>query len=298
MGRSEFVAEPIQDTQTFRERPPPVAVAKYVSCVWAQRVSPPANPYVHRTVPNGSVEISCEIGSLPIVTGPQPGPVVATIAPGTTVIGVRFHPGAAPSVLGVPAGELLGLRARLDELWGRSATGLGERLFDATTASDAAGTLEAEVTARSADVSDPDPLVGEAVRLFGSGRMKSVSDLTSTLRISERHLRRRFAAGLGYGPRALNGILRFQRFLALAHVAQNSGARLAELAAESGYADQAHLTRWSLRLSGLTPKAFLEEMQKKCGPSHDHSTSLRQMLRSAPFLGALRSAEISQSGRD
>ena len=50
-------------------------------------------------------------------------------------------------------------------------------------------------------------------------------------------------------------IQRFQHFLALAE--QQPGAALSRLAAEAGYADQAHLTRECGRLSGLAPAALL-----------------------------------------
>ena len=50
-------------------------------------------------------------------------------------------------------------------------------------------------------------------------------------------------------------VQRFQHFLALAE--QQPGAALSRLAAEAGYADQAHLTRECGRLSGLAPAALL-----------------------------------------
>jgi hypothetical protein len=64
-------------------------------------------------VPNGSGELSCRIGGDPELIGPRTGPVVSVLAPGATVAGVRFRPGAASSVLGVPASELV-VDARYD----------------------------------------------------------------------------------------------------------------------------------------------------------------------------------------
>jgi len=71
--------------------------------------------------------------------------------------------------------------------------------------------------------------------------------------LGARQLRRRFADAAGYGPKTLQRILRFQRFLALAQTRTN----LARLAFEAGYADQAHLTRECTRLAGLPPAALL-----------------------------------------
>ena len=51
-------------------------------------------------------------------------------------------------------------------------------------------------------------------------------------------------------------ILRFQRFVSRI---DRDRADLATLAAETGYADQAHLTRECLTLSGLTPAALARQ---------------------------------------
>jgi AraC-like DNA-binding protein len=90
--------------------------------------------------------------------------------------------------------------------------------------------------------------------------------------ISARQLHRRFVAALGYGPKTLQRILRFQAFLALSHAHADDGS-LTRLAAAAGYADQAHLSRECSRLAGLTPSAFLEAMHRSCDASHDHAAS-------------------------
>ena len=72
------------------------------------------------------------------------------------------------------------------------------------------------------------------------------------LGLGERTLRRRFEEAFGYGPKTLDRILRFQRFLTLVRDPRAPSA--AGLAAEAGYADQAHLIRESRRLAGSTPR--------------------------------------------
>nr|WP_230416296.1 helix-turn-helix domain-containing protein [Micromonospora tarapacensis] len=57
----------------------------------------------------------------------------------------------------------------------------------------------------------------------------------------------------GYGPKTLARILRMRRALALAR----TGVPLAEVAARTGYADQAHLTRDTRALTGLPPTSLL-----------------------------------------
>jgi AraC-like DNA-binding protein len=71
------------------------------------------------------------------------------------------------------------------------------------------------------------------------GRIEQLSDWIG---FSNRQLRRRFSAAVGYGPKMFQSVLRFQRLL---HLAGNKNAprNLARLSADAGYADQAHMTR-------------------------------------------------------
>jgi methylphosphotriester-DNA--protein-cysteine methyltransferase len=82
-----------------------------------------------------------------------------------------------------------------------------------------------------------------------------VGDARRAAHLSERQLRRRFEHAVGYGPATLARVQRFQRFLA--HAQRTPTAPLARLAADAGYADQAHLARECRRLAGLPPRALL-----------------------------------------
>jgi transcriptional regulator GlxA family with amidase domain len=79
--------------------------------------------------------------------------------------------------------------------------------------------------------------------------------MAADLGVSERHLYRRCRAAVGYGPATLRRVLRFRRFVS--GIDQTAASPdLARLATETGYADQAHLTRESTRLAGLPPAAL------------------------------------------
>ena len=179
------------------------------------------------------------------------GATVDVLAPGSTLVGIRFHPGAAPAFLGVPASALVDESVALEDLWGSAATALGERIAGAPSAWDGAAVFEAELIARLAAAGGPDTLLAEAVRRLGPWG----TDEVVSLPISERHLRRRCRHAIGLAPKEVQRILRFQGFLALAHGQRRANDGLALLAAEAGYADQSHLTRETVRLSGITPRA-------------------------------------------
>jgi transcriptional regulator GlxA family with amidase domain len=77
-----------------------------------------------------------------------------------------------------------------------------------------------------------------------------VESLAGDLGLSERQLRRRFHAAAGYGPKTLQRVLRFRRFLAACN------PDLARAALDAGYADQSHECT---RLAGRPPAALLAQ---------------------------------------
>jgi AraC-like DNA-binding protein len=293
--------------QSYVERPPIRALAGVVSSVWIQEVAPDAPPYTQRNIPSGGVELVCRLGREPRVVGPLTGALVEVLEPGSTVVGLRFAPGAAARVLGLPASELVDLAVDAQDVWGAAAGGRSALAVGATRAPAAASggrfalaeladrdasperllaRIQLLVAARLADAAAPDPLVGEAVRLL-RWSTDDVASLTSSLHISERQLRRRFQTATGLAPKPLHRVLRFQRFLSLAQHAIASGAAPAEdgiarLAAEAGYADQPHLNRECVRLTGASPGAFLGEAEDHCGCGHDHAASFVPVLRARP----------------
>jgi AraC-like DNA-binding protein len=277
--------------QSYVERPPLPALAKLVSSVWTQRVARDAAPYTHRHIPNGAMELVCVVGSVPRVVGPRTKPVVERLEPGTTVIGARFRPGAAASVLGLPASELVDLTVDLDELWERSGSALGELVDGAASPWEALGELQRHVVGRATDADAPDPLVSEAVRQLMPWGADEVGSLASRLHISETQLRRRCRTAVGLAPKALHRMLRFQGFLALVQSAIAQGRAptddgLARLAAEADYADQPHLNRECTRLTGVSPGVFLGQTEQTCACGHDHAASFSPMLRSHPSSGS------------
>jgi AraC-like DNA-binding protein len=245
--------------------------APLVACHWERGPEP-----VDRSLPvlpDACVDIVAIDGRLR-VAGPATGPVTSTVPAGATVVGVRFRIGAAGAALGLPASELLDTIAPLEQVWGAEAARIEERVAQAPTSALRLTALANELRTR-ADAATPDPLV----RAVATSPHAPVHRLASTLGITERQLRRRFAAAVGYGPKTMQRILRFQRFLALAA----GRGDLAQLAFEAGYADQAHLTRESRRLAGRTPAGLLIA---GAGPAGDRSVSFKTGAEHAATMAA------------
>jgi len=279
--------------QSYRERRPAAKLAGYVTCIWMQQVASDASPYTHRTIPNGSAELVCEQGLLPRVIGPQTGPIEETRAPGLTVVGARFRPGAVSALLGLPAVDFVDVAFDADEVWGDAAVALGEAVGAARSPEAGAAALESMILRRLDEAAlVPDPIAIEAARRLMQRQGGGLIRVASSLNISARQLRRRCETATGFTPKVLQRIIRFQAFVALAQTRPKSSGELAWLAAEAGYADQAHLARESNRLAGHPPGTLLLETHKHCGAFHDHAVSHGPLLAS---LGALE--EVGSAGR-
>jgi transcriptional regulator GlxA family with amidase domain len=93
---------------------------------------------------------------------------------------------------------------------------------------------------------------------------RPVADLADGLGLSGRTLQRRFAAAVGYPPKTFQRVARLQRLLA---IARRSSAPLCDLAMATGFADQAHMTREVVALTGRTPGHLLRRADTTLGLS-------------------------------
>lgn len=269
---------------SYLECSPLPELAGVVRTVWIQRTG--AAAYVQRHLPTGGVEIHFPIGGHPQLLGPLTGPVIEVIPAHTTLVGVRFHPGTAPPLPTV-LDDLVDQRLNLTRLRGSSGDRLAEAMVRAGTPERALGCLQAHLVREFRTVVQVDPLMREAVRALMPWHPISIDTLASHLALSTSQLRRRCLHSVGVSPKVLQRTLRFQGFLALAQSgAVATGRRgadgVAGLAIDAGYADQAHLGRECIHLTGLTPRQLLGGSIDRCACGHEHSASYE------PFLAARR----------
>jgi AraC-like DNA-binding protein len=237
----------------YRELAPSRDVYSLVACRWLRDVPDDEAGDSVLILPDGCVDLLWREGEL-VVAGLDRSARPNRVVPGERILGLRLRPGVAGAVLGMPASEVLDVHVRLEELLGSGAGELAERLSESKDDEDAFGLLEGMVGSRLAD-GGPDPLVLAATRRLGFPGSR-VNELADSLGISDRQLRRRFHQSVGYGPKTLDRVLRFRRLVAQAGAVASGESDLARVAADLGYADQAHMTRDCLRLSGLTPSAL------------------------------------------
>lgn len=209
--------------------------------VW-QAVPTPDDPADKRVLPDGCMDLMWSAGEL-VVAGPD---TRAHVGPVSSYTAVRFAPGTAPGLLGVPAHELRDQRVSLADLWPADKV---RRLTGRIAATGRPGAA-LELAALEL-IGDPDPAMTELVRRLRAG--SAVATVAADGGFSERQLHRRSLAAFGYGPKLLGRILRLNRALDLAR----AGTPYATVAAQAGYADQAHLSRDVKQLAGVPLRVLL-----------------------------------------
>ena len=182
---------------------------------------------------------------------------------------VQLSPLGARALLGLPAGELAGRDLAADDVLGRVAGELHERMRTAADWSARFAILD-QLLLDQADLDQQvTPDIAEAWRrLLRSGGQVRAAELASQVGWSPRYLQRRLLAETGLTPKAAARVTRFdraRRILQRQAVAAGAGAAgggaatLADVAAGCGYYDQAHLAREFRALAGCPPAAWLAD---------------------------------------
>jgi AraC-like DNA-binding protein len=264
----------------YFERLPIPELADVVRTVWIQTTGEVS--YLQRHLPTGGVEIHWPVGGPPRLLGPLTGPRLEVVPARSTILGVRFRPGAAP-LAATALDDLVDQGVALGDLWGTSVQRLAEAMAAEETPLRALGLLQTHLVRRFRTSVSPDQLLGEAVQVLMPWHPATVGRVAGHLGLSVSQLRRRSLHAIGITPKGLQRTLRFQAFLALAQAgAAASGRRgsdgIAGLAVDVGYADQAHLSRDCLRLTGLTPTGLLGGDVERCACGHEHAASYQPFL--------------------
>jgi AraC-like DNA-binding protein len=207
-----------------------------------------------RVLPDGCMDLLWMDGRV-VVAGPDAVAHVHAATVGEQVLGLRFRPGLLPTLLGVPAEHLVGLRVPLADLgdltrWLPALTPDGDPLDHPDPASAVEALLLPALAA--SDRSEPHPQRWHHVtRELERG--VPVAELARSLGYSERQLSRRCRQHVGYGPARLRRVLRLQRALAL----RRDGVPTSDAAASAGYADASHLHRDARALAGAPFSALV-----------------------------------------
>lgn len=263
----------------YAEHRPPPALAPLVECFWTIRSRGMLEDTIrHRVLPDGCMDLIFDLGDPPpgspaahhrpgsYVVGTMPTAVVVAHGGRVDLLGVRFRPGGATPVTGLPANELSGrvvalaevvadadaLELRLRERRGPSGDGVS---LTARRLRLLAGFLQSRF-AGARRGADPRVLGAGALIERQRGRL-SVGELARHVGTGRRQLERVFARDVGCSPAEACAVARFRG--AVARLDVSPDLPLARLAILAGYYDQPHMTREFRRLAGIPPAALRRE---------------------------------------
>lgn len=194
---------------------------------------------------------------LSFAAGLHAGPVYIESDGGAECVQVDFTPLGAYRFFGGTVTELAGRMIDLGDVLGHEGRRLRERLGNTTCWQRRFDLIEDFVLRRANHA--PSPEIAAAYRrLARSAGTVRITTLAAEIGWSRKHLVDRFRSELGLAPKSLARMMRFHQ---ACRIAQRGGPRAwAAIAAESGYADQAHLVREFVEFAGEPPTAWARRL--------------------------------------
>ena len=188
-------------------------------------------------------------------------------------IRIAVSPLGARTLFGLPAGELAGLDPHATEVLGGFATELRERVLTAVGWRERFLTVDRLLRRRLAGEAAPPPagLIHAWRRIRDAAGVVRVDDVAREVGWSTRRLAQQFATEIGLSPKVTARVVRFdqaRRQLARLRRAADELV-LAQVAADCGYYDQAHLAREFVALAGLPPSRWLATVTRRAAGSVD-----------------------------
>jgi len=212
-------------------------------------VDTPSRPGLE-VVPDGRCGVAL-VDGVPWWFGPQTRPW-APPRSGVHVVGVRLSLTSGRRAAGRPLQQWQDLRAPLCAAWGEGVAGrLADQAARATSDPERIDLLVAAASVRVQGEPESD-LITETLATLVSTDVP-VSQIARHVGLSPRQVLRRCLQEFGVSPSVLRRIARVHRAARESIIVQQPS--LARLAADTGFADQAHFCREIRAMSGTTPGA-------------------------------------------
>lgn len=256
----------------FRMRIPPPPLSHFVENLWFY-ADLEVNHTKERLIPDGAMELIIDLSESPKklydsrdtarythfrrgwISGMHRQSIVIGAEPGSSMMGAHFRTGGAAPFFGFPISELSGLVVELDVIWKREILALRERLLE-TPGIEAKFNLLQEFLLRKAESRfEPDRTVSAALGTLRSWPVVSLKSLASQLGLSQKQMISRFDSRVGFTPKLMSRVFRFQRALLAVHGAKDA-INWPELALDCGYYDQAHFIHEFQEFADITPAAY------------------------------------------
>jgi AraC-like DNA-binding protein len=225
----------------YRELAPPPHLDPFLECIWESHALAENPGYL--VMPDGCMDVLWVEEDKPEIVGTMTRSVRVPLQRGERVRGVRFRPGMMNLCLPIAAAELV--NGRVDS----RDYGLRRLPFKQFLES-----------LRPQSITPVHRALAHAAKSIKPVPLDSLIEDTG---LSPRQFRRQCIAATGVSPKHLLRILRFRQASLAAICGQ---ARWADLAAEFGYFDQAHLIREFREFTGHSPTSLVSVFSNTSAP--------------------------------
>jgi len=256
MGRGVLRPALAAERFTLARFEPSPALAPFVDFCWILRWDLRGQPPHEQTIlPHPNVNLGFEASGSGIY-GVDRRLFTRNLDGQGKALGIRFRPGGFRPFWGASVSQLTDRVIPAAQVFGGAAEDARERIMD-DTAADAQMAGHADALLLSVRP-DPDPAAEETAALvtliIGDPALRRVDQLAQACGLTLRSLQRLFADYVGVSPK---WVMRRSRLHEAAQRA-DGGAPVdwAQLAADLGYADQAHLTRDFTATLGVSPTRY------------------------------------------
>ena len=258
----------------YIEIPPTASLASYIKCFWFLESEASADPPTERILPDGCTEIVFNLADpfaqhqadgstrkqpLALLVGQMRRHLLIQPTGRVEILGIRFWPAGAYPFLSFPQHEIAGRILDLGDVSRNIVREILSKLSDASAPSERVKLVQEVLLAQLRKSVPGNIVVDRAVELISrSDGAVPILDLADKLGISLRGLDRQFNTHVGFSPKSLCRIVRFQRAVKLlSRVA--STLDWAGVALESGYYDQSHFIREFKSFAGKEPTSYIRE---------------------------------------
>jgi AraC-like DNA-binding protein len=243
----------------------------YVEAVWAVR----GHTFYHRetVLPNASIELMINFGARQRVlafgeqevkqdhdrywlAGLQTEPLTIESIGDSDHISIRFRPGGAHVLFGIPVGEFNDQVIDLDLLLGGRVSGLRQQLAEAASFAERVAIIQDWLLSCLVPREYEHALVQRALTALDQATgSQRIGEMCEQVGLSNKHMIAIFRDIVGLPPKAMARILRFHKLIE--DVRDRDQVDWALLAQQFHYYDQSHLIREFRTFAGVAPSDYI-----------------------------------------
>lgn len=255
----------------YNEFKPHPYLTPFIECYWAASSDKPPFREQESLVPDGTMELMFNFGDnyaqicngekITVkgshLIGIRKQALLISQTSHQDVFSVRFRLGGAYAFFNIPSYLTANHFYTIGELLDKAYLELEEQLYEAADHLHRVLIMDHFFLSRLKNISAEQTFIAKCTKTLLQDSSLKVHELASYFNTNYKNLERKFSQVIGLTPIELLKIKRFNKAILAMYSCKFSS--LTDVAYECGFYDQSHFIREFKHLSGLAPRAFLQE---------------------------------------